>query len=63
MNHVHLCMVKHVQFVKVLSFGNKQINSENTPEGEIFIGVYSTSLIHHITMVSANYFQVNLMFV
>jgi hypothetical protein len=51
-------MVKHVQLAKVLSFGSKRINSENTPQGEIFIGVYGASLIHHITVVSANYFQV-----
>ena len=46
-------MVKHVQFVKVLSFGSKRINSENTPKGEILVGVYSVSLMQHITVVTA----------
>jgi hypothetical protein len=51
-------MVKRVQFFKVLSFESKWINSENTPQGDISIGVYGVSLIQYITVVSANYFQV-----
>jgi hypothetical protein len=45
------CMAIHFQFVKVLSFGSKRINSENTPKGEILICNTAYYLNYFVTSV------------